>query len=211
VDCWGGDGVGQLGNGASYTAGGSAVPVEVKGVGGSGTLGGVASVTDDGDGAGYCALLTSGKVDCWGDGNSGQLGDGTFYSSGSSVPVAVKGVGGTGTLGGVVSLTSTSGYCAVLISGTVDCWGGDASGQLGNGTDYTNSAVPVAVKGVGNSGTLTDVTSLVSLSGGGEVYGAGYCALLAPDTVDCWGFDYNGQLGNGAFTSTEVVPVPVIS
>ena len=63
------------------------------------------------DGSGYCALLTSGEVDCWGNGEYGQLGNGTFYTSspfGSATPVVVEGVGGTGTLTGVASLVSDS-------------------------------------------------------------------------------------------------------
>ena len=70
----------------------------------------------------YCALLTSSGVDCWGYGYDGELGNGTF--SESATPVAVEGVGGAGTLTGVTSLVGDgSGYCALLTSGEVDCWG----------------------------------------------------------------------------------------
>ena len=83
-------------------------------------LTGVRSLT--GGSSNVCALLISREVDCWGEGNLGQLGNGKFYSNGnqgSAAPVAVKGVGGTGTLGGVVSLASDGlGFCAVLISAT---------------------------------------------------------------------------------------------
>ena len=48
--------------------------------------------------------------------------------------MAVEGVGGTGTLTGVTSLVSDGdGYCALLTSGGVDCWGNGADGELGNG------------------------------------------------------------------------------
>ncbi len=61
-------------------------------------------------------------------GYSGQLGDGIFYTTGnqgSDVPVAVLGVGGSGTLGGVASLANnTNGSCGLLTSGGVDCWDG---------------------------------------------------------------------------------------
>ena len=154
MDCWGYGRDGDLGNGTFYKSGndGSAIPVAVKGLGGVGSLAGVAALTG-GSGSGYCAHLTSGKVDCWGYGYNGQLGNGTFYTAGvtgSAVPVAVKGLGGTGALSDVARLTSYgTGYCALLTSGQVDCWGWGVYGQLGNGTFYPaspyGSAVPVAV------------------------------------------------------------------
>ena len=113
----------------------SATPVAVEGVGGTGTLEGVTNITGDWASS-YCALLTSGGVVCWGDGNSGQLGNGTFYTSGnagSATPVAVERVAGTGTLSGVTSLVGYSGFRALLTSGGVDCWGFGPDGQLGNG------------------------------------------------------------------------------
>jgi alpha-tubulin suppressor-like RCC1 family protein len=140
----------------------SATPVAVEGVGGTGTLTGVARLVSDS--AGFCALLTSGEVDCWGYGEYGELGNGTFYTSapyGSAIPVEVEGVGGTGTLTGVASLVgddNNSGamgsgppasYCAVLTSGGVDCWGTGESGELGNGVIYNQlpngSSTPVEV------------------------------------------------------------------
>ena len=217
VDCWGYGLYGQLGNGKFYTSGdpyntgheGSAVPTAVKAVGGTGILSGVASLTSDGI-SGYCALLTSGKVDCWGYGNYGELGNGTFYTTGnegSDIPVAVKGVGGTGALSGVASLTGygingVGGYCALLTSRKVDCWGSGGTGQLGNGKFYTTgnrgSAVPAAVKAVGGTGTLSGVASLTSNAD----LGAGYCALLTSGKVDCWGYGNYGELGNGTFYTT---------
>ncbi len=192
VDCWGDS---------------SAVPVALKGAGGSGTLSGVASLS--GFAGGSCARLTSGKVDCWGQGSSGQLGDGKVDSS--AVPEAVKGVGGSGTLTGVATLTSAqSGSCARLTSGKVDCWGESNWGTLGNGT-FSYSTVPVAVQGTGGSGTLTGVVSLTS-NGAGDFMSA----LLSSGGVDCWGKGYDGQLGNGTFytsgtpgTNTDGSAVPV--
>ena len=177
----------------------------VKGMGGTGTLSGVASLVGDGS-DGYCALLTSAKVDCWGYGGSGDLGNGTFYTTGnmgSAVPVAVKGVGGTGALSGVAGLTGDSGdgYCARLTSGKVDCWGDDFFGQLGNGTigNQAGSALPVSVIGLGGTGTLSGVASLTS-----DGFGlSSYCVLLTSGKVDCWGAGYSGQLGNGKFYTTN--------
>ena len=98
----------------------------------------VASVVSD-DNQGYCAVLTSGGVDCWGSDENGQLGNGGRFAN-SDTPVAVESVGGTGTLTGVRSLVGngeSAGFCALLTSGGVDCWGNGEYGQLGNGTFYT--------------------------------------------------------------------------
>jgi alpha-tubulin suppressor-like RCC1 family protein len=217
VDCWGRGYDGQLGNGIFYRnpLEGSAIPVQVEGVGGTGALSGVSSVTSDGVGYNFCAVLTSSGVDCWGEGYYGELGNGTIDESipfGSATPVQVIGVDGTGILSGVESLTSTttSTYCALLSSGGVDCWGWGKEGELGNGTFYTTSpysnGTPVAVGGVGGSGSLSGVQSLATDD-------LGYCALLDSGGVDCWGFGNEGQLGNGTFytTGTEgsATPVPV--
>jgi alpha-tubulin suppressor-like RCC1 family protein len=182
LDCWGSDVQGAAANN------GSDVPVAVAGVGGNGTLNGIASVFA---GAGtYCAVVTSGGLVCWGQGTNGILGDGT--TSNSDFPVTVQGVGGTGTLAGVRSVTITGGSssCALLTSGSVDCWGQNEFGSLGNGAT-TDSDVPVAVQGVGRTGTLSGVTSVVSDRGGS------YCAVLTSGSVDCWGLNGVGELGNG--------------
>ena len=196
---------------------------------GSGTLSGVASLTSNGNdigyGAGYCALLTSGRVDCWGYGFSGELGNGKFYTSGnlgSAKPGAVVSTSGSGTLSGVASLTGNrNGYCALLTSGRVDCWGYGFYGQLGNGPFYTSgnqgSAIPVAVVSTSGSGTLSGVASLTSDYNGNGLTGTpnGYCALLTSGGVDCWGYGNGGQLGNGKFYTSgnqgSAKPVAVVS
>jgi alpha-tubulin suppressor-like RCC1 family protein len=107
----------------------------------------VASLSPFAGGDSFCALLTSGGVDCWGYGLDGELGDGS--DDDSDVPAAIEGVGGSGTLGDVVSLSSgTYGSCANLTSGGVDCWGYGPDGELGDGS-YSSSDVPAAVEGVG--------------------------------------------------------------
>src|SRR5579859_230673 len=77
------------------------------------TLTGVSQLV--GQGGSYCALLTSGRVYCWGFNDLGQLGDGKTRNS--SRPVAVTGVGGKRALTGVAavvgdSLGYGSEYCA---------------------------------------------------------------------------------------------------
>jgi alpha-tubulin suppressor-like RCC1 family protein len=51
------------------------------------TLANVVSVAGNNAGNSFCAVLSTGHVDCWGDNFYGQLGDGT--TTNSDVPVAV--------------------------------------------------------------------------------------------------------------------------
>ena len=75
-----------------------------------------------------CALLSNGTAKCWGLGESGQRGDGSFGTF-ALVPVAVTG------LTGAVGLAAGYGHaCALLSNATMRCWGENREGQLGNGT-----------------------------------------------------------------------------
>jgi alpha-tubulin suppressor-like RCC1 family protein len=77
---------------------------------------------------------------------------------------------------------------AVKSDGTVWAWGFNYYGQVGNGTSGGNVLSPVQVKG------LTGVTSVAA--GGYTSF-----ALKSDRTVWAWGYDGQGELGNG--TSDE--------
>ena len=119
VDCWGTGVSGELGDGHFIS---SDAPVEVEGVGGSGSLTGVTELAGSQLYGGFCALLSSSSVDCWGTGYNGELGDGLSVDRGT--PVEVEGVNGVGVLTGVTTILSDGdGFCALLNSSSVVCWG----------------------------------------------------------------------------------------
>ncbi|WP_295394559.1 RCC1 domain-containing protein [uncultured Thiodictyon sp.] len=185
---WGDNTYGQLGNGTNMA---SWVPMAVGGLLGKAIAQVSAGVEDT------CALTTDGTAACWGLNDYGQLGNGT--NTNSSVPVAVD---RSGVLNGkTIAQVSTGDYhtCALATDGTAACWGYNWYGQLGNGTN-TDSWVPVAVdrSGVLNGKTLTQVSA-------GRLH---TCALATDGTAACWGYNWNGQLGNGTNTYSSV-PVAV--
>jgi alpha-tubulin suppressor-like RCC1 family protein len=192
VYCWGDNYVGQLGNNSTTD---SHVPVQVAGVGGSGLLSGIASIAA---GAVYtCAVSTTGAVYCWGWNNNGELGINSTTES--NVPVQVAGVGGSGLLSGIASITAGGDHtCTLSTTGAVYCWGGQ--GALGNNST-TQSNVPVQVAGVGGSGLLSGIAGIA----GGWSH---TCALSVTGRIDCWGYNPDGQLGNNSTTSS-LVPVEV--
>jgi alpha-tubulin suppressor-like RCC1 family protein len=82
IACWGNNVEGELGNGTLTNA---KVPVAVKNIANASSVEGNAEYDN-------CALLTTSGVDCWGNGQYGQLGNGIFYNTTiyvSEVPVAV--------------------------------------------------------------------------------------------------------------------------
>ncbi|WP_342378033.1 hypothetical protein NVS55_01740 [Myxococcus stipitatus] len=132
IECWGLNASGELGD---DTALNRAVPVRPVG------LPSDIQVVRAGGGS-TCALSPDGRARCWGANGEGQLGDGTLLHR--PAPVSVSDLGGE-----VVDVDSgASNTCAVLKDGRVQCWGGNATGQLGDGSQ-TDRKTPVVVQGLG--------------------------------------------------------------
>ena len=149
-----------------------------------------------------CALTYQGGVQCWGEGNSGRLGNNA--NSDTDHPVAVVAVGGgTDLLEDIVSIDSGYAHsCALSATGGVVCWGVGENGRLGNNAS-TNQNHPVAVV---ESGTGTGLLADIVQVGVGEAHS---CALTTAGGVLCWGKATDGQLGNDSTTDSER-PVAVV-
>jgi len=184
IKCWGSDIFGQLGDGGSATD--RSTPVSVANL-----PAGTAPLAISAGEYHTCALMATGGVYCWGDDNSGQLGNGTPLTAQTRATV-VSGLGaGVKAIGAGLWHT-----CAVLNSGKVQCWGEDNYGQLGNDNLLTDQATPVPV--------------LVLASGVVEVKaGSGHtCARKSDKSVWCWGRNDDGQLGDGTVTN-KTSPVQI--
>jgi alpha-tubulin suppressor-like RCC1 family protein len=188
--CWGDNSKGQLGNGTEIV---SSLPVPV-----SGLATGVATIAAGSDFT--CAVTEDGGAKCWGDGASGQLGNGT--SANSALASSVLDGTGVSALGGVVTISAGfQNACALTTEGTVLCWGANGAGQLGNGVAGSASALPVEVLDSTGKSPLGDV---VAISSGSD----NNCAVTAAGTTECWGANASGQLGNGS-SSNSSTPVAV--
>ena len=166
-----------------------------------------------------CAILDNGDLKCWGRDYSGQLGDGgsnTDISAPSSTAIDL----GTGRTAVAVSAAGSH-TCAILDNGDLKCWGYDLYGQLGDGGSNTNQGSPVSLSG---SNTWDSSIGLSSGAGSGSGSGSsstssfaysndklsagGYhtCAILDNGDLKCWGWDQNGQLGDGGSNTNTDAP-----
>ncbi len=177
--CWGANSYGQLGTGStSY----STTPLDNSAS---------AKVIATG-GAHTCVVEPSnGQIQCWGNNQFGEVGtapDPAIALNYVTTPTLVPGISGASTV-----VTGGFHSCA-LVGGSVLCWGNNAQGQLGNGTDI-NSDSPKPVPGLGS------VTAIAA----GTYH---TCALNVAGAVKCWGSNSYGQLGNNTITNSNL-PVHV--
>jgi alpha-tubulin suppressor-like RCC1 family protein len=131
-----------------------------------------------------CTLVGDGRMQCWGTNYTGQLGDGTIGGF-AMVPQFVRNISGA-----IKAITGGYHTCAMLADRTMQCWGRNQDGQIGNGDSTTDVSLPTPVVGLG---------PVADFAGGGYHN----CALMADNSVRCWGRNARGQVGDG----TDITPV----
>jgi LPXTG-motif cell wall-anchored protein len=193
VYAWGYNYYGQLGDGTTTD---SLLPVPVKGVGGLGVLSGV---TDIAMGSYSSYAIVDGNLFAWGDNAWGQLGDGS--TSHRSTPVQVQGVGGSGSLSGISSISAGEFFAVASGNGEAYAWGINNLGQLGSGTSGGYRTTPGKVVGLGGTGYLTGILSVHS--GEYQTY------AITSNGLFSWGYNATGQLGDNT-TTDSASPVRVL-
>lgn len=181
VKCWGLDDLGQLGTGIPYVDSrmqASNVPVAVKGIDAGATAVSVG-------GRSACAIVAGGAVKCWGLVEYGILGNASTHTPGDGTPGFLPPVDVVGLTGAVQISVGGHHACAVLGTGALKCWGGNARGALGIGTEDSSKNVPTDVTALG--------TDVVRVEAGPD----NTCAILKSGTLKCWGEGDEGQLGDG--------------
>ncbi|MGE0791698.1 MAG: RCC1 domain-containing protein [Sandaracinaceae bacterium] len=141
-----------------------------------------------------CALLNDGSVKCWGLNDIGQTSepmassstcldrDGVTSLPCTPLPRTVVG------LTGITHISSGGDHtCALDSTGAVYCWGYNAIGQLGRGSnDDLAHPAPAAVV---LPGAATQIVA-------GRFHSCAIVGSGATSTVYCWGLNNQGQLGS---------------
>ncbi|MDZ4085011.1 MAG: hypothetical protein U1E10_18865, partial [Bdellovibrionales bacterium] len=169
--CWGNNTTGQLGTG-NLTA--MSVPT-LTDTGYVKVALGISST---------CGLRTDGSVRCWGSQANGRVGNG--LTSGNALLPELVNIGGT-------AVDISVGYdhaCAIRVDGATFCWGGNAIGQIGNGTTI-QAPLPVEIV---TGGTMVQISA-------GQYYS---CALRVDGKAYCWGEGASGKLGQGSGSNSSV-------
>ena len=180
LKCWGKGSSGQIGNGAALLSNGT--PVFTSLVPDSFTVAHLEIGSTH-----SCAISVAGAAWCWGLSTFGRLG--TTASSNAVTPTA------TASLGGTASEVAAGGThtCALLINGTISCFGNNNMGQLGQALATASSSTPTLVT---LAATATHVTAGSQFT----------CTLLSTAVVHCFGDNADSQLGSGSSGAARETP-----
>ncbi|MBT4066014.1 MAG: RCC1 repeat-containing protein, partial [Euryarchaeota archaeon] len=189
VSCWGASSNGEMGNGGTGTY--TTIPTLTNSLGTGRTTIAISAGVDH-----TCAILDNGAVSCWGEGDNGELGNGDTLDR--LIPTLTSSLGANRTA--VAISAGTYHTCALLDNGSVSCWGDNSQGQLGDGTN-TNRNTPTQTLSLGTNRTAVAISL-------GQFH---TCVILDNGAVSCWGYNWYGQLGNGATSVSGPTPTPTLT
>jgi alpha-tubulin suppressor-like RCC1 family protein len=146
-----------------------------------------------------CAInrtLLKDEILCWGynlhgEIGNGLIGDGSGNHNTVASPTSAKNIHGR-----IVSLALGNQFSCAIVENdrrVLYCWGRNLMGQLGDGTKNDSSLPVIASEILGQPKQVA----------AGSFH---TCIITEIDTVECWGSNGEGQLGNGVKTSEEITP-----
>lgn len=190
IYCWGKNSQGQLGNQDT----GNLTKVAIRPMYAQpDLLSGIQAISA---GMGHTCAIRKSAVWCWGNNNSGQLGDNTTIDrDGAVITITTSGA----PLASVTALGTGRSHTCAVSKGIIYCWGTNGNGQLGNNS-VVQSETPVAVQ-ISGGAQLTGATRVTA--------GTGHSCAIAKGQVYCWGDNSSGQLGNNT-TDPSLFAVPVM-
>lgn len=150
-------------------------------------------------GANHACGISEGKLFCWGNGLEAQ---GAFAVSSANHPPLRRTVPTASDTSIRFKQVASGNHfsCGISEADQVYCWGGGASGQLGNGTIGAR-LTPAMIADTSRYSKITVASS----------DGAHACGILAESRqLKCWGVNSNGQVGDGT-TINRSAPVTVDS
>ncbi len=140
---------------------------------------------------GTCAISATQKLYCWGNAPY------TMTAIAQNSPKLIS-------FPNPISISvGTNFVCVVNASNREYCWGDNYLGQFGIGTSQIKYSTPQFIVGTGNINSID--------SGDAEM-----CLILASGVLNCSGFNFYGQLGNGnslasSVFQTAISPVGVLN
>ena len=192
--CWGDNGYGKLGRGFSgngeQNSNGFNTPQLVIDL--------ETSVTVIAVGQQHTCAVQDGAAKCWGNNNTGQLGNGSTNDAGRdnrrnrSTPQLVVGLST-----GVMAIAAGGGHTCAVHNSAAKCWGVPFRGRLGNG--FLSGALVLSAKSVRL--LSTGVTAIAT--------GDDYSCAIQNGAAKCWGANLFGQLGDDS-RANRGTPVQVI-
>jgi alpha-tubulin suppressor-like RCC1 family protein len=175
LKCWGDNSEGQLGDG---TTANKLTAVDIAGLG--------SGVIDVSLGAYHSCVVTAlGRVKCWGNNFSGQVGVGMLGSANYLSPIEVVG------LIDVAKFVATDSRhsCVLTSAAGVKCWGSNADAELGDGTKNSRT----------NPANVSGLTSGVDMIASGPPS----CAITNLGQIKCWGG------GPNSYTNDSKIPINI--
>jgi alpha-tubulin suppressor-like RCC1 family protein len=194
--CWGNDSNGQVGDNASGAGLSRLTPTAVNTSTGLTTTN-VARMAIGNLNA--CAITTAGQAYCWGANGNGEVGDNSTTQRLVPTPVDTT-TGLTSTNVARISLGQKF-SCVITIAGRAYCWGADYTGALGDGSTDVLRLTPTAVDTTTGL-TTTNVASITAGQGHG-------CVTTTAGDAYCWGWNDDGELGDGTSGTNRLAPVHV--